>query len=432
MLLKRNAKKEKNTVSLFMMLFLMCCVFDVSGSDVFAQDDIDLSVRERSVRVFLDVSRRYQEYVKIEIPYVNYVRDRNQAQVHVMMTRQETGSGGREYTITFTGLQDFDAVNDTLICTSRQMDTDEIVRIGIVKTIKMGLMRYVSRTPVAEDIVIDYSMKAEPEEVVDKWNYWVFTIDTDSRLDGEESKQSLSLEGAISADRVTPHWKTSFSLGAEYEKERYETDDGWYDSHTRSQDFRSLVVKSVSGHWSVGGYGSARTSSYRNIDFSYTVAPAIEFNVFPYAESTYREFRFLYRLDYTSSWYLEETVYDKMDENLFEENLTATYEIKERWGSIETALEGSHYFHDTSINQVELRCNIDIRLMEGLSLDLYGRISQIHDQISLPKEGATEEEILLNLRELKTQYDYRLSIGLRYTFGSIYSNVVNPRFGNGN
>ena len=69
--------------------------------------------------------------------------------------------------------------------------------------------------------------------------------------------------------------------------------------------------------------------------------------------------------------------------------------------------------------------------MEGLSLNLRGSVSQIHDQLALQKEGATEEEILLNLRQLETSYDYNASIGLRYTFGSIYSNVVNPRFGGG-
>ena len=412
----------------FVLVFFSAVVIT---TDVFAQDEQELSLQDQATRVFLDVDRRYQEYIKTEIPFVNYVRDRKQAQVHIMMLRQRTGSNGMQHTVTFTGLQDFAAVNDTLIYSSQQMDTEEVVRGGITKAIKMGLMRYVSKTPLAEDLTIGYRRKAVPEEVVDKWNYWVFTIDTDSRLDGEESKNSLSLDGSISADRVTPHWKTSLSIGAEYEKEEYKTDDGWINSFTRSQDFRSLVVKSISEHWSVGGYGSARASSYRNIDFSYNIAPAIEFNVFPYSESTYREFRFLYKAGYTNSWYLEETIYDKMQEDLFDESLAATYEIKEKWGSVETSLEGSHYFHDTSINQVELWCNIDVRLMEGLSLDLFGSVSRIHDQLSLKKEGATEEEILLNLRELETQYEYFVSVGLRYTFGSIYSNVVNPRFGGG-
>lgn len=60
--------------------------------------------------------------------------------------------------------------------------------------------------------------------------------------------------------------------------------------------------------------------------------------------------------------------------------------------------------------------------------DLFGLVSTIHDQLSLPKERATQEEILLRRRELETQYSYFSSIGFRYTFGSIYSNVVNPRF----
>lgn len=55
----------------------------------------------------------------------------------------------------------------------------------------------------------------------------------------------------------------------------------------------------------------------------------------------------------------------------------------------------------------------------------------VRDQLSLSNEGATEEEVLLHRKEIATDYDYRFSIGFRYTFGSIYSNVVNPRFGTG-
>jgi len=43
-------------------------------------------------------------------------------------------------------------------------------------------------------------------------------------------------------------------------------------------------------------------------------------------------------------------------------------------------------------------------------------------------KGASLEEILLRRRELETSYYYYFSIGLSYTFGSIYNNVVNPRF----
>ena len=123
--------------------FLIACVAIIYGvcifsPDLMARDASSSSMQEQAIHVFLDVSRRYQEYIKTEVPFVNYVRDRKQAEVHIMMMRQETGSGGRKHTITFTGLQDFTAVNDTLVYTSRLMDTEDVVRSGIVGTIKMG------------------------------------------------------------------------------------------------------------------------------------------------------------------------------------------------------------------------------------------------------------------------------------------------------
>jgi hypothetical protein len=72
---------------------------------------------------------------------------------------------------------------------------------------------------------------------------------------------------------------------------------------------------------------------------------------------------------------------------------------------------------------------MDLRLREGLSLTLAGNFSWIRDQITLPRRGATAEEILLRQRQLATNYSYWISVGLTYTFGAIYNNVVNPRFG---
>jgi len=348
-----------------------------------------------------------------------------------MITTQETGSGGTEHTITFIGQQNFTAVNDTLLYVSNQMDTEEIIRSGIVRTLKLGLIRYMSETPQADYLSISYLKRAEPTEVIDKWDYWVFNIDTNNRLNGEEQRKSYSFRGSLSADRVTPDWKTSFNISADYNRREYDTDEGHISSYTRSQNFRGLVVKSLSEHWSTGLYGNAQSSIYRNIEFSGDIAPAIEYNVFPYSESTRREFRFLYRAGYTNVTYNEGTIFNKFHDHLFDERLSATYEIKEKWGSVMSSLEGSHYFHNFSKNRLELGCNINLRLLEGLSLDLFGNVSMIHDQLSLPKTDASDEDILLQRRELSTQYDYFTSIGLRYTFGSIYSNIVNPRFGNG-
>ncbi|MBT4482314.1 MAG: hypothetical protein HOC71_01395 [Candidatus Latescibacteria bacterium] len=387
------------------------------------------NIREQAVKVFLDVSRRYQEYIKTEIQFVNYVRDRKEAEIHIMMTDQPTGSGGREYTLSFIGQYAYDGQSDTLKCTTLQMDTDELRRRKLTRTIKLGLMRYVAKTPLKEYLSINYHRDDERDEVVDNWNYWVFNLNMRSRLNGEESQKEISVDTSVSADRVTPFWKISFRASADYDYESYETEERKISSTKRSREFRGLVVKSLTEHWSYGGYCEYNSSIYRNTDDSYNIAPAIEFNVFPYSESTRREFRFLYRMGYTNISYYEETFFGKMKEDLFDENLSMTYEIKEKWGSVRTTLEGSHYFHNFSKNRIELFNDINIRIVEGLTLDLFGSVTMLRDQLSLPKEGATEDEVLLHQQELATDYDYFAFIGLRYTFGSIYSNVVNPRFG---
>lgn len=37
--------------------------------------------------------------------------------------------------------------------------------------------------------------------------------------------------------------------------------------------------------------------------------------------------------------------------------------------------------------------------------------------------------MLRRRQALATDYEYELSIGISYTFGSIFNNIVNPRFG---
>jgi len=41
------------------------------------------------------------------------------------------------------------------------------------------------------------------------------------------------------------------------------------------------------------------------------------------------------------------------------------------------------------------------------------------------------DDLLLQRKELATSYNYAVSVGFSCSFGSVYSNVVNPRFGGG-
>ncbi|MBD3181696.1 hypothetical protein GF312_05350 [Candidatus Poribacteria bacterium] len=294
-------------------------------------------------------------------------------------------------------------------------------------------MPYVARTPLFKDMNISYQKEAETTDVIDKWNCWVFNINTHGRFSGEESRSSYSLYGSFSADRVTPEWKISANISTNYNKESFEFEEDSsnyeFEDTRSSHSFKGMIVKSINEHWSTGGYASVYSSVYNNTELGINIAPALEFNVFPYSESTRREFRFLYRLNYQNIQYEEETIYDKLEEQLLSESLAATLEIKEKWGSVSTTLSGSYYFHDFDKNHLNLSSNLNIRLFEGFSIDVFGSISQIHDQLALQKGELSQEDILLRRRELSTQYSYYGSISLRYTFGSIFSNVVNPRFG---
>ena len=70
-----------------------------------------------------------------------------------------------------------------------------------------------------------------------------------------------------------------------------------------------------------------------------------------------------------------------------------------------------------------------MRVTRGLSVDAEVNASRIRDQLSLPARGASAEEILLRLRRLQSGYEYQFGISVTYTFGSIFSSIVNPRFG---
>jgi hypothetical protein len=72
---------------------------------------------------------------------------------------------------------------------------------------------------------------------------------------------------------------------------------------------------------------------------------------------------------------------------------------------------------------------VSIRLARGLSFTVESVLSRLRDQLSLPKRDATEEEVLLRLRQLQSGYEYEVQVGLTYTFGSIFNTIVNPRFG---
>jgi hypothetical protein len=420
--------KKKTLFSLFSFLLFLFPVVHLYSQEV--PFDIE-ELKKSAPKVFIDCQRCDVDYIRTEITFVNYVWDRKEADIHVLITLQDTGSGGREYTIAFIGLKDYADLQNSLKYFSSPTETSDEIREGLVKILKLGLGPYVARTPMAKGVSLHLLQSVKPTDVEDKWDFWVFNISASSEMSEEEQRSSTDYSGNLSANRVTPASKLRMGLDLDYSKDTYDVNGKTISKISESRDFDGLYVKSLSEHWSIGGWVSASSSTYRNIDFAYSIHPAVEFNIFPYSQSTRRQLRMLYRIGYVSNKYREETVYEKTSEKLFDQSLSITLELNEPWGTAEFQLEGSHYFHDFSKNRLEVSAELRLRIYKGLSLDLEGSYSAIHDQLNLPLGDATLEEILLRQRELASGYRFSFDVGLSYRFGSVFSNVVNPRFGNG-
>lgn len=379
-------------------------------------------------KVFIDCETCDIASIQEQIKFVDHVQDMGEAQVVVLITTQETESGGTEYTLSFRGQKDFQGDDDTL---RYEAEEEKEATKGLADTLKMGLMRYVGKTPVSDKISIRFMDTVKPTDVEDKWNFWVFSLSGNTFLNGQQQMKSGMYFGSLSANRVTEELKIRMSVSAMYSKDSFLFDDFEIDSTSNSQSFSGMIVKSVSEHFSIGAYLSGRSSTYENIKYAVSIAPAAEVNIFPYSESTKREFRLLYTLSYNTVKYREETIYEKTYENLWKQNLSAILEIKQKWGTASAALAGSHYFHDFSKNRLRFSADLSLRLIKGLNFNIDGSYSLIHDQLSLPRMGASLDEVLLQRRELETNYSFAFSVGISYTFGSTQSNVVNPRFGDG-
>ena len=409
----------------------------LAAAPCLAQDEPDSLAARQALTVFLDCDRCDDDYIRREITFVNYVRDRTESQVHLLITTENTG-GGREYLLNYIGRDDFAGVNDTLRYVSSRTDTDDERRFGLAQIIKLGLVRYVARTPLANQLAVSYdatqpqAQQTSPED--DPWNFWIFRIGLNGSFNIEEQTDSYRLSGSLDARRVTEEWKIRFSANGSYRENNFEIDDTTITSTRRNGNARALIVNSLGERWSTGGFASISTSSFNNTALSATLAPAIEFNLFPYTESSRREFRFSYFLNLRAFDYEEETIFNKTSEVLLHHELQAQLEVEQPWGEAFAIFEASSYLTDfkeslLDLYRLVLFGFVQVRLVRGLSIFANGGVSRIRDQIFLPKEEASEEDILLGNIRLPTSFEYSFSLGFSYTFGSIYNNIVNPRFG---
>lgn len=400
----------------------------------------DTLTGERALRIFLDCPRWLCDfdYLREEVPYVDYVRNRQAADVQVLVTVQGTGGGGNQATLDFIGRGRFAETENRITFQTSPTATESEERSLLTRHFELGLAAFVARTDLAGQLRVEYEgpARGEEEEAAtardDPWNLWVFRTSLGGSLSGEEARSSTSLRGGFSANRTTRNWKWDVGVNGFYAESNFdvERDDEvqTITSIRRSYGFRALGVRSLGRHWGVGGQLSATHSSFRNYDLALRGGPALEYNIFPYEESTRRQLTFLYALSVNALDYDQETIFFETSEVRPQQSLTVSLDLQEPWGEAGLSVEGAHFFHDLEKNRLTIDGDLEVELWGGFSVNLRGEWARVRDQINLPAEGATEEEVLLRQRELATDFEYDVSVGLSYTFGSIFNNVVNSRF----
>ena len=399
--------------------------------------------------VFLDCATRgcNEEYFRTELTWVNWIRVPESSDVHVIMTSQATGAGGREYQLDFMGRGEFE-YEHRLVHQSPPTATDRERLDELAHTIGVGLLHFATLNGFVDsaekfhgiaDIVdmgdeeIDAGERVVGgDEVDDPWDFWAFRLGGRTELEGEKTRRTNRIDGNLNAARVTPTWKMNFRTNVNFNRREIDLADDSTFSDTRTDwGFSTLIAYSLAGHWSLGVQGEVRKIVRYNQSFRVEATPAIEYSFFPYDEATRRAFTIFYRIGPAYREYIEETLYGQSHETRWEHGLEVEFSQRQQWGDASIRLSGSHFLHDRGLYNVSMRGDLDFRIARGVSIGGEARISWVRDQIYLSAEGTTDAEALLDLQQRAQDFNYGIEVGFSFQFGSIYNNVVNNRFGGG-
>lgn len=413
---------------------------------VYAAEAQSVPPQSGPIAVYLDCRSGCDgDFIRTEITYVNWVRDREVADVHVLITSQSSGAGGEELTLAFLGLRALAGRGDTLTFTTNPTTTSDEHRKGMTQTIALGLVQFAARTTAGQSLRVSASAEGATSAAQqtapknDPWNAWVFEIGVSGSMDGERYYKSRDINMQFEANRVTEQWKTNFEYSFSYRDNRATVQEfdslgltvaseTTYTNLQRDWQAELLQVKSVTDHFSVGTQLEVAQQTFRNQDLRYQLRAAFEYNLFPYSEATRRELSLRYGVGITGFRYADTTIFNKIEETLPSHFVELSYRTRQPWGSANVNVEHQNYLTDASKRTTEINGSFSVRLFKGFSLTGGGGYEWIRDQVYLPKGEQDAVDVLLRRRALLTGFQYFMHFGVSYTFGSIFNNVVNPRF----
>lgn len=377
--------------------------------------------------------------LRATVAFVEFVAVVDQSDLSVTVTSSADASGARIWQLAFSGRGPFAGETRTLLVSVPAAASAEETRTAVGRTLRFGLAEYAARSDVSPHLDVTFkTTQAAGEEPVgaaaergaDPWNYWVFRLGASGDRFGEHSQSSAYYSGSVSANRTTEAWKIRLAAYKSTSTSRFlVSEDETFRSKEGNWSVDSLVVKSLGPHWSAGFTAAVTSSSFSNQRLVTSINPAIEYDFFPYSQSAERSLTLQYTVGVSRYNYSQITLYDKLEETMPKHVLTASLGFRQPWGSAGASATFWQSLSEPSFNRQSLYGSLSVRIYKGLSVNGSGDFARIRDQFYLEKREATEEEILLRLRQLATGHRFYLNFGFTYSFGSLSNATVNPRFG---
>lgn len=361
--------------------------------------------------------------------FLDYVRDQKLADIEVFAFDISNGSGGTQYTFNFTSKESIGSKENSLSVYLDPNLTYNEKRNKLLKIYKLGLSYMLQNTIYQDQIEVNYTPQEQESKKVqsDPWNNWVFEISGAFDFEDEKSINEKEYRLDFEIDRVTEMWRVRSDFGFQNSVKSFLGENESYNSMRERSYFSASLVRSISSHFSTGIFGNFLKDTFLNLDSYLNFSPALEYNIFPYDEVLNREITLAYKLGYSKYDYIEETIYELLNQNLFTQSLTLNLRIRKNWGTLSSYWVTSQFLNGENQHRFTANNYVDLRIMQGLSLRISGRFQLIRDQINLPKGEVSIEDLLLRQRQIATNFQNRISLGLSYTFGSIFNNIVNTR-----
>ena len=377
--------------------------------------------------VFLDCESCPENFIRQQTTLVDFVRDRKVADIHLFISRIGAAGGGEQYELRFLDVREQSAGNITLKTDTSPGQTELEENQQLLLVIRAGLLPFVYQYKEHTLDIQSINTQKTTLSSRDPWNYWVFEVSGDFFWTQETRQSEYDLETEIDIERTTEQWRIRSEAYLEYELRKVKRKGETLYSELRNSGARASVVKSMGQHWSLGLFSAASSTTFDNIALGSRLQGAVEYNFFPYRESATKEFTVAYYVGSLHNQYLEETIYNRNSETRMLQSVNINYDVRQPWGRIEAEMEGSQYFFDLEKYRLDFETALSLRVFKGFFVSFSADAAVVRDQLYLPKGDASLEEILLERRAISTDYELGFSVGVSYTFGSIYNSVVNTR-----